>query len=104
MSVVTESRPVTPVTPVAYRVTGRRLPVLWSKTAVYGVVAALVAAAGAVVAFLIVGAVVSGTPAAMYLSGDGVVRSLLGAGLYLGLVAVIGVALGVLLRSVAGGI
>ena len=31
-------------------------------------------------------------------------RSLLGAGLYLGLVGVIGVALGALLRSVAGGI
>jgi len=82
----------------------RRLPVLWSKAAAYGVVAAVVAAAGAVGAFLIVSAIVSGTPAAMSLSGDGVVRSLLGAGLYLGLVAVIGVALGVLLRSVAGGI
>jgi hypothetical protein len=47
---------------------------------------------------------VSGTPAALTLSSGGVVRSLLGAGLYLGLVGVIGAALGALLRSVAGGI
>lgn len=45
-----------------------------------------------------------GHAAAMSLSHAGVLRSLLGAGLYLGLVGVIGVALGALLRSVAGGI
>jgi ABC-type transport system involved in multi-copper enzyme maturation permease subunit len=40
----------------------------------------------------------------MGLGHSGVFRSLLGAGLYLGLVGVIGTALGALLRSVAGGI
>jgi ABC-type transport system involved in multi-copper enzyme maturation permease subunit len=40
----------------------------------------------------------------MGFSHAGVVRSLLGAGLYLALVGVIGTALGSLLRSVAGGI
>lgn len=82
----------------------RRLPVLWSKAAVFGLVALVVATVGGFVAFLIGSGIVSGTPAAMGLSHPGVVRSLLGAGLYLGLVGVIGTALGALLRSVAGGI
>ncbi|MGW2642315.1 ABC transporter permease [Streptomyces sp. NPDC001348] len=82
----------------------RRLPVLWSKAAVLGLVALVVATAGVFTAFPIGAGVVSGTPAALSLSHPGVVRALLGAGLYLGLVAVIGVALGALLRSVAGGI
>lgn len=82
----------------------RRLPVLWSKAAVYGVVALAAATLGVCVAFGIGSQIVSGTPAAMGFSHPGVVRSLLGAGLYLGLVGVIGTALGALLRSVAGGI
>ncbi|MGY1496761.1 ABC transporter permease [Streptomyces sp. QTS52] len=82
----------------------RRLPVLWSKAAVFGLVALGVGTLGGFVAFLIGSGMVSGTPAAMGLSHAGVVRSLLGAGLYLGLVGVIGTALGALLRSVAGGI
>ncbi|MEV7976310.1 ABC transporter permease [Streptomyces sp. NPDC086519] len=82
----------------------RRLPVLWSKAAVFGLVALAVGTLGVFVAFLAGSQIVSGTPAAMGLSHAGVVRSLLGAGLYLGLVGVIGTALGALLRSVAGGI
>jgi ABC-2 type transport system permease protein len=82
----------------------RRLPVLWSKSAVFGVVALLVGVAGTFLAFVFGSAIVAGTPAAMTLSDTGVLRSLLSAGLYLGLVGVIGVALGALLRSVAGGI
>ncbi|MFC8451437.1 ABC transporter permease [Kitasatospora sp. NPDC057223] len=82
----------------------RRLPVLWSKAAVYGAVALVVGTVGAFTAFLVGSGIVSGTPAALSLSDPGVVRSLLGAGLYLALVGVIGAALGALLRSVAGGI
>ena len=82
----------------------RRLPVLWSKAAVYGVLAFVVGAAGAVLAFLISSGVLSGTGKAMSFADDGVPRSLLGVGVYLGLVGVIGVALGALLRSTAGGI
>jgi ABC-type transport system involved in multi-copper enzyme maturation permease subunit len=82
----------------------RRLPVLWSKAAVYGVIAFSVGAIGAVVTFLISSGILSGTAAAMTLSAHGVVRGLLGAGVYLGLVGVIGVALGTLLRSTAGAI
>ncbi|MFI6493665.1 ABC transporter permease [Streptomyces sp. NPDC050564] len=82
----------------------RRLPVLWSKSAVFGLVALGVSLIGVVVVFPIASGIVSGTPAALTFSHSGVVRSLLGAGLYLGLVGVIGTALGALLRSVAGGI
>ncbi|MET9908627.1 ABC transporter permease [Streptomyces sp. NPDC006476] len=82
----------------------RRLPVLWSKAALYGVVVLVVGTVGAFVTFQIGSGIVSGTPAAMSLSDAGVVRALFGAGLYLGLVGVVGAALGMLLRSVAGGI
>ncbi|OKI12720.1 hypothetical protein [Streptomyces sp. CB03911] len=82
----------------------RRLPVLWSKAAVHWAVALLVGTAGAFTSFLIGSGIVAGTPAALTLSDPGVVRSLLGAGLYLALVGVLGAALGALLRSVAGGI
>ncbi|MEU1455915.1 ABC transporter permease [Streptomyces avermitilis] len=82
----------------------RRLPVLWSKSAVFGLVALVMGTVGAFLTFLCASGIVSGTHAAMSLSDAGVVRSLLGAGLYLGLVGVIGAALGALLRSVAGGI
>lgn len=82
----------------------RRLPVLWSKAAVYGGIALAVGVAGAVAAFLIASGILSGTAVAMSISADGVVRSLLGVGVYLGLVGVIGVALGAMLRSTAGGI
>jgi ABC-type transport system involved in multi-copper enzyme maturation permease subunit len=82
----------------------RRLPVLWSKAVVFGLVALVAGTAGVFATFPFAGGIVSGTKAAMTLSDAGVVRSLLGAGLYLGLVAVIGTALGALLRSVAGGI
>jgi ABC-type transport system involved in multi-copper enzyme maturation permease subunit len=82
----------------------RRLPVLWSKSALYGLVALVGATVVVFGTFVITSGIVSGTPAAMTLSDPGVVRSLLGAGLYLGLVAVLGAALGALLRSVAAGI
>ncbi|MFG3094549.1 ABC transporter permease [Streptomyces sp. NPDC048202] len=82
----------------------RRLPVLWSKAAVTGLVSLVVATAAVFVAFLLGSRIVAGTPGAMGFSHPGVVRSLLGAGLYLCLVGVIGAALGALLRSVAGAI
>ena len=82
----------------------RRLPVLWSKALVYGVLAFVTGVAGALVGFLISSGILSGTAAAMSLSDAGVLRGVLGVGVYLGLVGVVGVALGTLLRSTAGGI
>ncbi|MBD0691779.1 ABC transporter permease [Streptomyces sp. CBMA123] len=82
----------------------RRLPVLWAKAAVYGLIALVLGTIGVFVTFSADSGILSGTRAAMTLSDTGVVRGLFGAGLYLALVGVIGVALGALLRSVAGGI
>jgi hypothetical protein len=81
-----------------------RLPVLWAKAAVYGTVAFVTGTVGAFAAFLIASGLLSDSSIAMSISDTGVVRSLLGAGVYLGLVGVAGVALGALLRSTAGGI
>ncbi|GAB3936079.1 ABC transporter permease [Kribbella albertanoniae] len=82
----------------------RRVPVLWAKSLIFGLVALVIGTIGVFAAFLFASGIVSGTDAAISLSDPGVLRSLLGAGLYLGLVGVLGAALGSLLRSVAGGI
>ncbi|MCX5329655.1 ABC transporter permease [Streptomyces sp. NBC_00140] len=82
----------------------RRLPVLWSKSAVFGAVALVITTAAALAAFTLGSVGLDGEKIALSLGDDGVLRSLVGAGLYLGLVAVWGVALGALVRSTAGGI
>jgi ABC-type transport system involved in multi-copper enzyme maturation permease subunit len=82
----------------------RRLPVLWSKSLVAGLAALVVMTAGAFAAFALGSAVLNDKVGGLGLGDDGVLRALLGAGLYLGLVAVLGVALGMLLRSSAGAI
>ncbi|SCD91473.1 hypothetical protein GA0115240_12962 [Streptomyces sp. DvalAA-14] len=82
----------------------RRLPVLWAKAAVYFVVVLVPLTAAAFAAFLIGRSALSGSAIALQLSSPGVVRSLLGAGVYLALAGVMAAALGMLLRSVAGGI
>ncbi|MGF1425737.1 ABC transporter permease [Kitasatospora sp. LaBMicrA B282] len=82
----------------------RRLPVLWSKALVFGVVALIVGTVGAFAAFGFGHGIVSGTRAALTFSDAGVLRSMFMAGLYLALIGICGVALGALLRSVAGGI
>ena len=82
----------------------RRLPVLWSKAVIFAVVTLVLATAGAIASFLVGEHFLAGQKIALTLSSTGVIRSLVGAGAYLALVAVMGVALGGLLRSVAGGI
>ncbi|MBQ1017687.1 ABC transporter permease [Micromonospora sp. D93] len=82
----------------------RRLPVLWSKSLVAGSAAFVTMTAGAFAAFAAGSAVLNDKLGAVGLGDDGVLRALLGAGLYLGLVAVLGVALGILVRSSAGAI
>lgn len=82
----------------------RRLPVLWSKSLVAGAAASVTMTAGAFAAFALGSAVLNDEVGSLGLGDDGVLRALLGAGLYLGLVAVLGVALGMLVRSSAGAI
>jgi ABC-2 type transport system permease protein len=82
----------------------RRLPVLWSKSLVAGAAALVTMTAGAFAAFALSSAVLNDEVGSLGFGADGVLRALLGAGLYLGLVAVLGVALGMLVRSSAGAI
>ncbi|MBU2667286.1 ABC transporter permease [Actinoplanes bogorensis] len=82
----------------------RRLPVLWSKSLVAGLAAAVVMTAGAFAAFAVSSALLNDKVGSLALADDGVLRALVGAGLYLGLVAILGVALGMLVRSSAGAI
>ncbi|AGZ44025.1 ABC transporter permease subunit [Actinoplanes friuliensis] len=82
----------------------RRLPVLWSKSLVAGFAALITMTAGAFAAFALGSAVLNDGVSGVGLGDAGVVRALFGAGLYLGLVAVLGVALGMLVRSSAGAI
>ncbi|MFE5890716.1 ABC transporter permease [Streptomyces sp. NPDC056468] len=82
----------------------RRLPVLWSKAAVIGPIALILTTLGALAAFQLGTQGLDGESIALSLGDDGVLRSLAGAGVYLGLVAVFGVALGMLIRSSAGAI
>ncbi|MEU1517414.1 ABC transporter permease [Streptomyces sp. NPDC005811] len=82
----------------------RRLPVLFSKAAVIGPIALVLTTVGALAAFLLGAPGLDGERIALSLGDDGVLRALAGAGVYLGLVAAFGVALGVLLRSSAGAI
>ncbi|WP_410813474.1 ABC transporter permease [Micromonospora sp. 067-2] len=82
----------------------RRLPVLWSKSLVAGLAAFVTMTAGAFAAFALGSAVLNDKVGGLSLGDDGVLRALIGGGLYLGLVAVLGVALGMLVRSSAGAI
>jgi ABC-type transport system involved in multi-copper enzyme maturation permease subunit len=82
----------------------RRLPVLWAKLAVLGAVAAVVSVAASVTAFLSGQAVYSVRHAGASLGDPGVLRVVLGAGLYLAMVGLLGMALGFIVRSTAGAI
>ncbi|MGD3112309.1 ABC transporter permease [Streptomyces sp. YGL11-2] len=82
----------------------KRLPVLWSKLLVGFGSVLVVATIGAFASFLGGMSFLSGKPIALGLGADGVLRCLFGAGLYLALVTTFGAALGMLVRSVAGGI
>ncbi|MFF4958260.1 ABC transporter permease [Streptomyces sp. NPDC001222] len=82
----------------------RRLPVLWAKALVYAALAWVSMTTAALGAFLLGQFALSGAHRGTSLSSPGVLRAVLGAGLYLTVVGVIGVALGALIRSTAGGI
>lgn len=82
----------------------RRLPVLWAKLSVFGVVGAVVSVAAAVTAFLSGQGILAVKHAGASLGDPGVLRVVTGAGLYLALVGLLGMALGFIVRSTAGAI
>jgi len=81
----------------------RRLPVLWAKVVVLAVSLALLMVIASVVAFL-VGQLILGDGKNTTLAADGVLRAVLGSGLYLAGIGVFGIAIGAMLRNTAGAI
>jgi len=81
-----------------------RLPVLWAKVAVVGAVTLVVTGVAALVAFVGGQAVYGGADATASLGDPGVLRAVLGTAVYCTGVALIGVALGFLMRSTASAI
>ncbi|MGS0684839.1 ABC transporter permease [Nakamurella sp. GG22] len=81
----------------------RRLPVLWAKAIVLGAVLAVVMVFASVAAFL-VGQQLLGDGRSTTLAADGVLRAVIGSGLYLAGIGVLGIAVGALMRNTAGAI
>jgi ABC-2 type transport system permease protein len=82
----------------------KRLPVLWAKTFVFAGVALLLSLPAVFIVFFAGQAILSGQHINISISHPGVVRSLIGASLYLMVMGVFGLGLGAILRSTAGGI
>src|SRR3954463_16142910 len=82
----------------------RRLPVLWGKTAVYGLVTIALMTPAIVIAFFVSQAILSRRDIDVAFTAAGVPRVVLGAGLYLVVIGLFGLGLGAIVRNTAGGI
>ncbi|HEX4703627.1 MAG TPA: ABC transporter permease [Pseudonocardiaceae bacterium] len=82
----------------------KRLPVVWAKAAVFTAVAFVAGEVSAFVAFFAGQALLSSQHIQTSLSAPEVLRTVFGTGLYLTMVGLLGVALGWIIRSTAGGI
>jgi hypothetical protein len=82
----------------------KRLPVLWAKTLVFAAVAFALTLPAIFIVFFAGQSILSGQHINISISHPGVVRALIGAGLFLMVMGVFGLGLGAILRSTAGGI
>jgi ABC-2 type transport system permease protein len=82
----------------------RRLPVLWAKLGVFGLVAAVTSEVTLICTFLAGQAVLARTHAGASFADPGVLRAVLGTGLYMTIVGLLGMAFGFLFRTTAGAI
>jgi len=82
----------------------KRLPVVWAKAIVFTVVAFIAGEVSSFVAFFVGQALLSSQHIQTSLSAPEVLRTVFGTGLYLTMVGLLGVALGWIIRSTAGGI
>jgi hypothetical protein len=82
----------------------RRLPVLWAKAAVFTVVAWATMTITAFVTFFLAQSIFTSIHLDRSLSSPGALRAVFGEGLYLTVVGLLGVGLGVIIRSTAGAI
>ena len=81
----------------------RRLPVLWGKAVVLTLTLAVVMVAACLAAFLLGQAILGGDKGTT-LGADGVLRAVIGSGLYLAGIGLFGIAIGALMRNTAGAI
>ncbi len=87
----------------------KRLPVLWAKTSVFGLVTLVLAVPSTLIAFFAAQAILkghslNGHDIALSFSDPGVSRAVIGGALYLTLVGLLGLGLGAIVRNAAGGI
>jgi ABC-type transport system involved in multi-copper enzyme maturation permease subunit len=82
----------------------KRLPVLWSKLIVYGTTVFALMVPSAFIAFFIAHAIMQPHHQAVSFGAQGVVRALVGAGLYLTVIGLFGLGVGAIVRNTAGGI
>jgi ABC-type transport system involved in multi-copper enzyme maturation permease subunit len=82
----------------------RRLPVLWGKAVVYGLVVLALMIPSTLIAFVVGESIFSGRNINIGLSQPGVARAVFGAALYLTVVGLFGLGLGAIVRNTAGGI
>src|SRR3954464_6065343 len=82
----------------------RRLPVLWGKAVVYGVVSLALMVPATLIAFAIGQWIFSRRGINVSFSDPGVARAVIGAGLYVTAVGLFGLGLGAIVRNTAGGI
>jgi ABC-2 type transport system permease protein len=87
---------------VTFAASPQRLTVLSAKTLVVAAITAVVGVASAFAAFFVASQVFAGDGVSVSLSDPGALRSVVGAGLYLSVVAVLSLALGVVMRSSVG--
>jgi ABC-type transport system involved in multi-copper enzyme maturation permease subunit len=82
----------------------KRLPVLWAKLGVFGAITLVLGTIACLIAFLGGQAIFAGKHVDAGLGDPGVLRAVLGAGLFLGGMGALGVGLGALIRNSAGAI
>lgn len=87
----------------------KRLPVLWAKAGVFGLVTLMLALPSTLIAFfaaqtILKGHSLNGQDIALSFSDPGVERAVIGGALYLTLIGLFGLGLGAIVRNTAGGI
>jgi ABC-type transport system involved in multi-copper enzyme maturation permease subunit len=82
----------------------KRLPVLWSKAVVYALTTLGLMVPAAFAAFFVGEAILSRHHIAIGIGHPGILRAVVGAGLYLTVIGVFGLGLGAIVRNTAGGI
>jgi len=82
----------------------KRLPVLWAKAAVFGVVVLVLMLVSVLIAFFVGQAILAGHNIEVGFTAPHVIRVLIGAALYLTVVGLFGLGLGAIVRNTAGGI